>query len=130
MRLVMDVGAHPAQVGQARRIVAEHLVEWGLDGDTRDVAVLLVSELVTNALQHGRQPMRLVADNGPDTLRVEIYDGGDGRPAIRPVRADEPGGRGLRLVDALATRWETTLGPDGKCVWFELDTKGAEHERA
>lgn len=126
----MDVGAHPAQVGQARRVVAAHLVEWGLDGETREVAVLLVSELVTNALQHGRQPMRLVAENGPTRLRVEIHDGGDGRPAIRPVRADEPGGRGLRLVDALAARWETTLGPNGKCVWFELDTEGAADELA
>jgi anti-sigma regulatory factor (Ser/Thr protein kinase) len=128
--LVTDLGVHPSHVGRARRVVAERLAEWQVNGEVGEVTVLLVSELVTNAMQHGGAPIRLVADTTPSGLRVEVYDGStDVFPALRDTRADAPGGRGLRLVDTLADRWGSTSAEDGKCVWFEIDVKGATMSR-
>jgi len=107
----------------ARRLVSARLVDWEIYGETGEYAVLLVSELVTNAMRHGGEPIRLVADITASGLRVEVYDGNtDAFPAIRDIRPDAPGGHGLRLVDALADRWGTNeVAGDGKCVWFEID---------
>ncbi|MDQ3384660.1 MAG: ATP-binding protein [Actinomycetota bacterium] len=113
---------HPPTVGSvatARRVVRaflhpvlpEHLVR---------VAVLLTSELVTNAVVHATTPFRLdvVAHDG--VVRVVVADGAAGvaEPA-RTVDAAEHG-RGLQLVDALSSRWGTECLVDGKLVWFEL----------
>ena len=123
MQLVTDLGVHPSHVGLARRLMSARLADWQINGETGEVTVLLVSELVTNAMRHGGEPIRLVAHTTQSGLRVEVYDGNsDAFPAIRDIRPDAPGGRGLRLVDALADRWGTTeVAGDGKCVWFEID---------
>jgi anti-sigma regulatory factor (Ser/Thr protein kinase) len=113
----------PADVAQARRAVRDALRRWGLDLDP-DVVALLVSELVTNALVRGRPPMELRASRVGSGLRVEVLDGaGERRPRRRSVRpsSDDPRGRGLTIVSALATRWGTAPSPGGKAVWFELD---------
>lgn len=122
MRLATDLGVHPSHVGLARRLVSARLSDWQINGDAGEFAILLVSELVTNAMRHGGEPIRLVANITASGLRVEVYDGNvDAFPAIRDMRPDAPGGRGLRLVDALADRWGTNEAGDGKCVWFEID---------
>ena len=122
MQLATDLGAHPSHVGLARRLVSARLVDWEINGEAGEFAVLLVSELVTNAMRHGGEPIRLVANITASGLRVEVYDGNiDAFPAVRDIRPDAPGGRGLRLVDALADRWGTIESGDGKCVWFEID---------
>jgi anti-sigma regulatory factor (Ser/Thr protein kinase) len=116
------VSNDPADVAQARRAVREALRRWELDLDP-DVVALLVSELVTNALVHGRPPMELRASRVGGGLRVEVLDGeGERRPRRRSVRpaADDPHGRGLTIVSALASRWGTAPSPGGKAVWFEL----------
>jgi anti-sigma regulatory factor (Ser/Thr protein kinase) len=122
VQLATDLGVHPSHVGLARRLVSARLSDWQINGEAGEYAVLLVSELVTNAMRHGGEPIRLVADLTSSGLRVEVYDGNcDAFPAIRDIRPDAPGGRGLRLVDALADRWGTVEVGDGKCVWFEID---------
>jgi hypothetical protein len=83
-----------------------------------------VSGLVTNALVHGRPTMELRASRVGSGRRVEVLDGaGERRPRRRSLRpsADDPRGRGLTIVSALATRWGTAPSPGGKTVWFELD---------
>jgi len=117
------VSNDPADVAQARRAVRDVLRRWGLTIDP-DVVALLVSELVTNALVHGRPPLELRASRVSDGLRVEMLDGaGERRPRRRSVQpsTDDPRGRGLAIVSALATRWGTAPSPGGKTVWFELD---------
>jgi anti-sigma regulatory factor (Ser/Thr protein kinase) len=114
------LAADPEQVGRARRLVAARLPGWGLDDDAGDVAVLLVSELVTNAILHGVPPLELVAFPLGDGLRVEVHDAGDASPVMRPSAPDVGSGRGLHLVDALATRWGSERTGLGKSVWFEL----------
>jgi anti-sigma regulatory factor (Ser/Thr protein kinase) len=121
---------HPSQVGRARRLVADHLAGSRLNGEASEITVLLVSELVTNAMQHGGEPIRLVAEVRRAGVRVEVYDGNhDAFPAVREVRPDGPGGNGLRLVEAFADRWGSLSAVEGKCVWFEIDLKGAPMSR-
>lgn len=120
MELRILLKADPGEVSRARRAVASHLHQRGIA--TYDVAVLLVSELVTNALLHGRPPLELVAAGDDSQLRVEVHDASAGDPPrVRESPVDVPGGRGLRLVDALASRWGWAESGRGKFVWFELD---------
>ena len=121
MELRTELEGDPSQVARARKLVGDALSQWGIGGEDCEVTVLLVSELVTNALLHSRPPFELVATRDGNTLRVEMSDADpEGWPAIRPTRQDVPGGRGLRLVQTLARSWGTERDPRGKRVWFEL----------
>lgn len=88
--------------------------------------MLLLSELVTNAVCHGRVPpgrrvgTRLTLGGG--CLRIEVADANDDLPLPRTAGEDDESGRGLALVDALADGWGTyrRAGGVGKCVWVEL----------
>jgi len=121
VELRATLSADPEQVAEARRLVAGYLHDRGEDDG--EVAVLLVSELVTNAILYGRAPLELRAHTEGSALRVEVRDQ---EPASPPVlRGDvdlaEVGGRGLQLVDTLADRWGWAAEEQGKVVWFELD---------
>jgi anti-sigma regulatory factor (Ser/Thr protein kinase) len=111
----------------ARRHVATVGASW--PADLRDVASLLTSELVTNALRYGNGgPIGLTVRQGPDTLRVEVQDANPAAPQLsRSPDATAEGGRGLHFIDSLATRWGHTPSaiPAGKTVWFELDHRRA-----
>ncbi|MEU3695484.1 ATP-binding protein [Streptomyces griseoviridis] len=118
--------ATPDAVGTARSVVRGRLRDWGLEG-VGDIAVLLVSELVTNALRYAAGPIgvRLVPPPGPGgVLRVEVSDPLPEPPRERPARPDDEGGRGLRLLASAARRWGTRPGATGKTVWFELAPTG------
>ncbi|WP_372441041.1 ATP-binding protein [Actinacidiphila acididurans] len=93
--------------------------------DVAETAVLLVSELVTNAVRHSRVAGRYILARcvlREDALRVEVGDAGDGVPVVRAAGDEAEGGRGLALVDALAAKWgtEPRAYGIGKTVWFEL----------
>ena len=110
----------PSEVRRARRLVSDHLESWGLR-DLDQVTILLVSELVTNALLHGHPPLRLVARDILTGVRIEVHDNNpEGAPQKRPDGGFQSG-RGLQLVDSLATRWGWMESGNGKCVWFEVD---------
>ena len=90
-----------------------------------DDALILTSELVTNAIRHGRPAVTLAIQLEPSALTVVVTDTGPERPPLVPStpHPDSPIGRGLVIVDALATRWGVTPQPGspGKAVWFVLD---------
>ena len=125
MEIALD--ASPRSVPQARR--------WLLDAlgpaarYDADVATLLLSELVTNALLHARTSTTVrVADDG-SRLRVEVSDSGRTaahpfpRPVAGPPEEHGENGRGLQIVALLATRWgvqQNGHGVPGRTVWFEL----------
>ncbi len=114
--------AEPGAVRTARAVVRDRLRAWGLDS-VGDIAALLVSELVTNALRHATGPIgvRLVrSDGSPGTLLVEVSDPLPDPPRERTADLDDEGGRGLRLVACSARDWGTRPGESGKTVWFEL----------
>lgn len=125
VQLVETVRSEPQEVSRVRRALAEALMRWGVAGDTRDVAVLLTSEIVTNAIRHGHPPLLVHAELLGLGLRVAVDDGG--HEAVEPVphvRWDDRGGRGLHLVQALAHAWGVLDAPGGKQVWFELRLAG------
>ena len=113
--------AEPEQVAEARRLVEDYLRDRGEEDG--EVAVLLTSELVTNAILHGHGPLELRAHTEGSALRIEVRDQEPASPPVLRSDADltEIGGRGLQLVDTLADRWGWSAEPEGKVVWFELD---------
>jgi anti-sigma regulatory factor (Ser/Thr protein kinase) len=117
----------------ARRLTAQQLDAWGwpYDGDANRAAALLVAELAANAVLHGRVSgrdfrLRLTLYPADPALRIEVTDAGvDRRPptpgTLETPSPDTESGRGLLLVEALATHWGTTWGdPYTKTVWCEL----------
>ena len=92
-----------------------------------DDALILTSELVTNAVRHGRPAVTLAVQLEPSALIVVVTDTGPELPPLVPrtPHPDSPTGRGLVIVDALATRWGVTPQPGstGKAVWFALDLR-------
>ncbi|SFE08486.1 Histidine kinase-like ATPase domain-containing protein [Actinacidiphila alni] len=121
----------PRSVGRARRLLVHHLAAWDLAHLT-DTAELIVSELVTNSVNHAREPRgRLIAtrfervDSG---VRIEVHDANDHKPERREALSDEESGRGLALVDALTDgRWGVSDRPGvGKLVWAVCAGGGVE----
>ncbi|PYC79981.1 ATP-binding protein [Streptomyces tateyamensis] len=109
------------QVTLGREFTRRALDDWHIQ-DGEDV-LLLVSELLANAVLHAGGAHELLLHASPERLRVEVRDGGPGVPCPRsPGRPDLPGGHGLHIVDKLADRWGTDSSPDGKSVWLEIDT--------
>lgn len=108
---------------RARAFLTEQLGTWGCT-ERRDVAVLLVSELVTNGVLHAGTPVGVAAGFDGDTLAVAVTDGVpggiDGGPWPDRHPRGAPSGRGLRIVDSLADDWGVSVHDQGKTVWFEL----------
>lgn len=125
-QLEVTLSDDPTEVGRARGISTDYLDKLG--SRAPEVAVLLVSELVTNAIRYGRPPIILRAAAHGAGLRVEVMDNERRPPAahseapISPGSGDiREGGRGLLLVQGLSDRWGWTPTGRGKVVWFELD---------
>ncbi len=119
----MKLRRDPASAATARRFVGRVLQEVTRAGDEEEVAVLLANELVTNAILHSSSDFDLVVDVEAGRVRVEVRDGSARRPVPRPGRpADATSGRGLQLMEKLASRWGVEGIPgSGKAVWFELE---------
>jgi anti-sigma regulatory factor (Ser/Thr protein kinase) len=111
----------PESVGTARRLVRAALAAWSLD-DLADDSMLIVSELVSNAVQHARSRFIRVTVTRPEAMRVRIgvVDKSKRLPEFREPHVGDDGGRGLALVGALAKDWGTDQLPWGKRVWAEL----------
>jgi anti-sigma regulatory factor (Ser/Thr protein kinase) len=114
--------ATPASAGAARRFV-----ESVLDGpDQRALqypATLLVSELVANAVLHTGTPIEVVIHTGDqgDAVRIEVHDGNPQLPVRKHYSTMSGTGRGLLLVERMASSWGAERTAGGKVVWFELD---------
>jgi anti-sigma regulatory factor (Ser/Thr protein kinase) len=101
----------------ARRLTRETLASWGFGSDVDDT-VLLVSELVENALRHGRGAPVLRLRRLATGVRVEVFDES---PVLPQARESGPsGGWGMLLVARLSTRWGAEERDGGKVVWCEL----------
>lgn len=119
--MVTQLGPGPQEVGRTRRDLAGSLRRWGIEGDSADVALLLTSELLTNAVQHGTGPVVVRVGLDRDrTLTVEVRDNKPAELHPQLSSLDAVNGRGLYLVDALADSWGAENGDDGKRVWFSL----------
>lgn len=109
---------HAAELAFARGFVGRQLALWGLEALGDDIT-LLVSELFTNALQHGRGTIRLDLNVEAKGLYVGVADHGGGHPEIRPVDVSgQAGGWGLRMVDQLSDEWGTRVEEGTTVVWL------------
>jgi anti-sigma regulatory factor (Ser/Thr protein kinase) len=90
--------------------------------DTIDAVALCVSELVTNALDHGLPPYELRVDRQRDRLRVEVADSSDREPVLQPAKPWDRRGRGIFLVERVSTCWGVDTTSRGKRVWAEFAT--------
>lgn len=105
----------------ARGVVGALLRGWGLL-DLSEDARIVVSELVTNAVKHvgGEASFELELVLHGDALRLSLADGSSVRPLARALGGDTEGGRGVRIIELLATRWGVEDHEGGKRVWAEL----------
>ncbi|MGH3166093.1 MAG: SpoIIE family protein phosphatase, partial [Trebonia sp.] len=188
--------AEPIYVSEARRLAASTFASWEMDPDQAELACLLVSEMVTNAVLHAsitpspgrrfdveidvpvsagagagvaglggggaanasgvgsgvgsgsaiavataqswdapvahaspvRRPreFKLSLRRGAESVWVEVFDPDLRLPRLRTAAATDEGGRGLYLVEQLATRWGSRPTPEGKAVWFEIPLDGKD----
>lgn len=109
----------------APRLARQHLAGVGAtwSGDLRDLAQLLVSELVTNAVRYGDGALSLTVERVGGRVRVSVGDGNPDFPRATSAEPTADRGRGLLLVESLAASWGClpSVDPPGKRVWFELD---------
>lgn len=105
--------------GVARRFVAAALETWGCT-ELADTVLLLVSEVVTNAILYARSESELVLRFSGGVLRVEVADESAQMPTKKRYADDAATGRGLVLVENLADSWGTEAADGGKTVWFEI----------
>ncbi|MEU2655320.1 ATP-binding protein [Streptomyces sp. NPDC007325] len=124
LQVQLEVGPDPAEVGRARRWARKRLAGSGIGDDEplAETLVLLISELVTNAVVHTGCPavlrMLFAAEGG---VRVEVADRSDRPPRPRHAAGEDTNGRGLELVDGLADRWGWQPEGAGKRIWCEVD---------
>jgi len=116
---------------QARALVASACAQARLRAGLADLAVLLTSEAVTNAVVHAGGWARTTVLTSADGVAVEVEDASAARPVTHPDRpAHLPGGRGVALIDACSSAWGFEDLPDrpGKVVWFELRSEAGQGE--
>jgi anti-sigma regulatory factor (Ser/Thr protein kinase) len=120
MAKTVELAPKPASVRSARVFTAGVLGDDGVEASAIELAVLLVSELVTNAATHARSVIRLTVHVDSHWVRVEVEDEGRGQPVLRLPAQSALRGRGLAVVDRLSTDWGTDHHDSGKVVWFEI----------
>ncbi|MGW1911501.1 SpoIIE family protein phosphatase [Streptomyces sp. NPDC002076] len=125
-----DVPRDPAAVAPVRTACARRLTEWGLE-EVVFTAELILSELITNAVRYGSEPITVrllrtapVSRPAAGTLIFEVSDGSSTSPRLRRAKATDEGGRGLFLVAQFAERWGTRYTPTGKVIWAEQSLHG------
>jgi anti-sigma regulatory factor (Ser/Thr protein kinase) len=121
-RLQVDLPFDSASSRTARRETISMLGSRCADAVLDDV-LMVVTELVNNAIDHTGAACTLTIELRPGTILVEVRDA-DGRPPNRPHRDDEFG-RGLGVVQSLTDRWGIDRVADGKCVWAEITLPGS-----
>ena len=118
-RMSTSLPSVAASAGTARRFVRE-----AIDADAEEVMAdveLLVSELVINAVVHASSSPRVDIVLGRESYRVEVYDDDPTMPELQDPTVRDRGGRGILLLDRLASRWGAEPHGRGKVVWFERD---------
>ena len=120
MELRSPVPSTPEAVGAARRTIVRQLEAWGID-DVIDDMQIVVSELITNAVRYGENPVEFrLSIRGP-FVRIEVIDANTADiPLPRQAADSESTGRGMPLIDALAAEWGVEVSTTNKTVWAEL----------
>lgn len=118
----VSLPSRPESAATARRLVQIVILRhWGPSAKITENAVLLVSELVGNAVRHtGARIFGLRVRHPRGRIRIEVRDPSRGLPCLLPFQDLDTSGRGLFLVDELSERWGVDLLARGKTTWFEM----------
>ncbi|MGY1610197.1 ATP-binding protein [Geodermatophilus sp. SYSU D00700] len=121
----VDLPPSARSVPVARHLAREVLLAWRAPQDTGDVE-LLVTEVVANVVDHvgGESVLSLELEYSDGWLRVAVADGSSVRPVVGELRGDQPRGRGMQIVDAIADDWGVEDVDGGKRVWFSVRSHG------
>ncbi|MDQ4070922.1 MAG: ATP-binding protein [Actinomycetota bacterium] len=111
---------HPTSVGTARRFVRDVLVSRRVPDGVVSTVELLTSEVVTNAIVHADSGTQLAVRVDDDCVRVAVRDASRRTPVRGPASLDDVSGRGVLIVDELASAWGVEQERNGKRVWFEV----------
>ena len=117
-----ELGVPEDAVPLVRDRVSALLHEWGLTGEAAQPTLLVVTELLSNAAEHGSGPAWLGVEPRGGSVRVEVHDAAPQPPRRLPHDPVRLRGRGLSLVDAVSSRWGVIDDPPGKLVWAEVPT--------
>ncbi len=109
-----------ASVSMARRFVRETLDGWNLQPMSDEVQ-LVASELATNSVLHAQSSSNVHLKRVGNRLRLEVSDASSVQPVHRHYGVTAATGRGIGLVDAVASKWGTTARSNGKTVWCEFE---------
>lgn len=110
----------PISAATARAYTREALAHWQL-ADLTDDIVLIVDELVTNAVRHASRPITLSLDLRDETVHVEVIDDSPAMPNAKSLSRTRMSGRGLAIIDAISDDWGThRLSAGGKSVWADV----------
>jgi hypothetical protein len=112
----------PSAIHRARVFTGTTLRRWGFP-EVVDDALLVVSELATNAVLHARSAFHVSIGIAGQGVRVAVHDESPVAPAPRGYSTTSATGRGLRMVDAVSSRWGTVPLANRKSVWAELDER-------
>jgi hypothetical protein len=110
----------PSHIPIVREQAATVLAEWDICGQAAEPALLVVTELLTNALEHADTPIRVTLELGQALVRVQVHDAA--RTPPQPHDPPQLRGHGLEIVTALALRQGWTLDPHGKTIWADVPT--------
>ena len=122
MRVTEQFPRRSDQIPRARALVRATLRSWGVHARLDDL-LLVASELFTNAVLHGAGRVELSVELLPSAVRVEVLDGGhpQARMPLAPVAPAQFSGRGLAIVDKVASKWGSATAPGGGTrVWAEI----------
>ena len=123
----LELGAISSAVPSARLHARLVLWEWGLPADKAEAAELVVSELVTNALEHGSAgipaTVRIWLSSDGGSIAINVWDASPRPPVPKDTSADADSGRGLMIVAAVSTDWGWAAADPGKVVWAVIDEK-------
>jgi anti-sigma regulatory factor (Ser/Thr protein kinase) len=121
MSAVVVLPREVSSVAKARRWLEDVIEDVATPAQRRD-ALLMMSELVTNALRHGHGGIvcQVSLSDDQDELRIAVTDASDQQPKLLAADPERIGGIGLLLLERLAARWGVAAFPGGKVVWATL----------
>lgn len=118
--VTLDLPLELTSVARARRFLETTFADWGVTEDLAEQALIVVSELVTNALTHARSGCQVRLAMTESAVRIAVVDHGEGTPDPQPFSSTRSHGRGLHIVGALSTVWGVDRAPEGKMVWADM----------
>jgi anti-sigma regulatory factor (Ser/Thr protein kinase)/anti-anti-sigma regulatory factor len=120
-RVIRNLPPRPDAAAEARMSTADACAQWGVPIQVAERLLVIVTELVGNAVRHAGTPIELSLHCSPHYIHVRVRDRSESLPAMRgPAYPDAESGRGLMIVDAFASAWGSKPTADGKVIWATI----------